>query len=812
MKWLPLYLLIIIWSTSSIQGQQLLLHIKLVDATTAIPIPDAHVFISDSSMGAISDADGSCKLIISSQETQQVIISHVSYETQILDPKLYPSMTEGAVVKMKGNGFDLSQIQVTAKRGKKWKKHFKKFKSALLGEGTPATKCKIVNPEVLRFEEQNGNLKVTAVDLIHIDNDYLGYDISLWLEELIVDADGSKYYKGFGQFTDKENATSKKRKKRREKSYQNSLAHFLSGLVTSPDLATLENKGYQVAHENYDRGVFSQFSTPSTQELIRNDTKPGLYQLHFSEFLAVKHLNLVKSKSGTQVSISGAEQQKFGSDRTQSIGAKKEVAVSRLYKIEPYILFDRRGNIINKAAVKEYNYWADQRLATTLPMDYKKFSDFKDPPDNSTSNSFDTLQVFKNLVGSDKNKIELALKNLRDKWSPGYIAPLFDVLRLSNNDWHQKEINLLLTEKASHTESNYYEGLQALWKTEPTHNTFYPDFKAHIYKIIDPVFHNYFFQRGGQTEIRMDEIVWGGVMQDGIPPLRSPQMIIPDDAKYLSDTDVIFGLIIKGNAYAYPQRILAWHEFFTDTFDDLSIAGVYCTLCGTVIIYNTEIAGEKHELGTSGFLYRSNKLMYDKATQSLWSTMLGRPVVGPLVGKDLEMEILPVETTTWDEWKKKHPSTKVLSLDTGYDRNYDEGEAYKNYYADDALMFPVPLLDQRLDNKARVFIPRTDNYAENPLAISIDYLKKKRLHQDQVGEQDILILTEKNGASRAYALTDQKFESYNNGQLKDQDGQLWKVAESKLTGPAGKKLDRLPAHEAFWFAWINAYPSTRLVK
>ena len=90
------------------------------------------------------------------------------------------------------------------------------------------------------------------------------------------------------------------------------------------------------------------------------------------------------------------------------------------------------------------------------------------------------------------------------------------------------------------------------------------------------------------------------------------------------------GISLGDDVRAYPKRILAWHEMFVDTVGGISVAGVYCTLCGTMILYETTRNGVDHELGTSGFLFRSNKLMYDRATQSLWNTLWGKPVIGPL--------------------------------------------------------------------------------------------------------------------------------------------------------------------------------------
>lgn len=133
---------------------------------------------------------------------------------------------------------------------------------------------------------------------------------------------------------------------------------------------------------------------------------------------------------------------------------------------------------------------------------------------------------------------------------------------------------------------------------------------------------------------------------------------------------------------------------------------------------------------------------------------MGQPVVGPLVNQNIELSTLPVETTTWGEWRRRHPNTQVLSIETGHARNYSEDEAYKSYFADDVLMFPVLKLDMRLPNKARVFIPRPKNFAAQPLAISVDYLKLKRLYQDQIEGQRLIIITERNGSSRAYAIDD----------------------------------------------------------
>lgn len=793
-----------------VMAQPVKLQFRLIEKGTAAPIRDAHVFISDSSLGTVSDARGYCELNVSVQETQELIVSHLSYEPVILYPKAYLQMAKGDTLQLQPNGVNFSEIVLSAKRGNQWKKKFKKFKKALLGEGTEAKNCKILNPEVLRFEEENGTLKATAVDLLKIKNDYLGYDIRFRLEELSVEADGSTQYRGNGQFIDLTTADDSRFTKRRDKIYRHSLEHLLQSLLNNPGKEDLKALGYELTFDKYLGGDFRLFHTPKEPgELVKPDPTPGLYRLYFSEFLTVRHKGLgMSSSEEVQVAVSNAEQQRYGSNNTQSLGSNQQDVISRLYKIEPYLLFDQRGNIINKSAVREYGYWARQRLAATLPIDYNTVSE---PIMDKSAEKIDTLLVFRNLIGWDQQARTEALTFLQENWSESYIPPLLDILVISQDPWQRRVIKALLKEHVPSINNDYYEGIQWLWEKNPVYGTYYADFKGYLYSAIDPVFKQYFFNRGHQSTIRLDEIVWGGVVQDGIPPLRSPAMLKASQASYLSDNDIVFGLVINGEARAYPKRILAWHEFFTDEIAEQSVAGVYCTLCGTVIIYNTESNGVKHNLGTSGFLYRSNKLMYDKATQSLWSTFMGRPVVGQLVGQDIELATLPVETTTWGEWRGRYPKSQVLSLDTGHERNYDEGEAYKDYYSNDNLMFPVPKQDNRLANKARVFIPRPKGYESDPLAISVKYLMRKRIHQDQIGDQRLLIITEKNGASRAYAIDDQQFQSYKRGKLLDNDGGEWQATEDALTGPEGQHLSRLPAHEAFWFAWINVFPDTRII-
>ncbi|MCA1652435.1 MAG: DUF3179 domain-containing protein [Acidobacteria bacterium] len=239
-----------------------------------------------------------------------------------------------------------------------------------------------------------------------------------------------------------------------------------------------------------------------------------------------------------------------------------------------------------------------------------------------------------------------------------------------------------------------------MWKLPYDPHPDYAAFKGLIYGQIDPRMRA-FFPPGVRASIRLDEIDWGGVPVNGIPPLRDPKVVSAAAAQYLKDSNVVFGLVVNDEPRAYPKRILAWHEMATDRVGGVGLTIVYCTLCGTVIPFESQARGRSFRFGTSGLLYRSNKLMFDEETHSLWSTFEGVPVVGPLTGSGVTLQAHAVVTTTWKEWRTEHPNTTVLSLDTGYARDYAEGAAYRDYFATDRLMFQV-CLDQVSEDDAHL--------------------------------------------------------------------------------------------------------------
>jgi hypothetical protein len=456
-------------------------------------------------------------------------------------------------------------------------------------------------------------------------------------------------------------------------------------------------------------------------------------------------------------------------------------------------------------------------------------------------------QAFLAAGGTDDGAARRALREIGSVWRDGYTAMLVDIARLlpsprgvRGEDQTVRLDDGTLTGAAAdrlparpkpgaiirsrltsfleeRTGRRFGDDLRAwrrwMWGLPYDPHPDYAALKAELYARIDPAFRG-FFPDGVKATIRLDEIDWGGVRVNGIPPLRSSKVTDASSAGWLRDSHIVFGVEIHGEARAYPKRILAWHELATDTLGGVDLAIVYCTLCGTVIPYHSTVNGRGFTFGTSGLLYRSNKLMFDEETRSLWSSLQGIPVVGPLAGSGIQLASSPAVTTTWGEWKREHPHTTVLSRETGFDRDYSEGSAYRDYFATDRLMFDVPGKDTRLKNKAEVLVIRPERLPAGaaPVAIAADLLKRTPIFSFEAGGRGYVVLTSREGANRVYERGGRTFMARDASGLRDADSARWRVLEDALVSEAGDRLARVPAHRVFWFAWRAQYPNTALFK
>ena len=329
--------------------------------------------------------------------------------------------------------------------------------------------------------------------------------------------------------------------------------------------------------------------------------------------------------------------------------------------------------------------------------------------------------------------------------------------------------------------------------------------KLEVLYSIDPQFARFLDGDKSKREnmkIRLEEIAWGGVRVDGIPSLDNPQLITAAEAGYLLDDDLVFGVEINGDARAYPLRIMGWHEMFNETIGGVPVALAYCTLCGAGILFETKIEGRDKPLvfGSSGFLYRSNKLMFDRETDSLWNQFTGKPVSGPLVDSGIELKIRPVAISSWRRWKERHPGTKVLSLETGHNRDYGSGVVYKAYFASPDLMVPALVRnEENVQRKDYVFGIRDVAAAK---AWPVTAFAAKPVINDAVGGRNVVLIGDAATRTvRAYDRKDHEFEKTDSPDRLAGPGGEWTLTEDALVGPGGEQLARLPGHVSYWFAW-----------
>lgn len=339
----------------------------------------------------------------------------------------------------------------------------------------------------------------------------------------------------------------------------------------------------------------------------------------------------------------------------------------------------------------------------------------------------------------------------------------------------------------------------------------YRSWKASLFARIDPAFAR-LLDPGLPMTIRPEEIVWGGVRKDGIPALTDPKSVAAGDAAFLEDSETVFGLAIGGETRAYPQRILDWHEMANDRVGGQPVVLSYCTLCGSAIAYATARAeGGRLLFGSSGLLYRSNKLMYDEGTLSLWSNLTGEPVAGALAERGISLPMLPLTVTTWRDWKARHPNTTVVSRETGHRRNYAPGAAYGKYFDSPETMFPVWKRDGSLEAKAWVFALRAGGAAR---AYPLDLLMRERVVNDRVGGVAVALVADpETGAVRAYRRGDREFaEGPSSTLIEPADATVWRVEESALrpVDRGAPRLTRVPGHRAYWFGWYAFFPDTTL--
>lgn len=311
----------------------------------------------------------------------------------------------------------------------------------------------------------------------------------------------------------------------------------------------------------------------------------------------------------------------------------------------------------------------------------------------------------------------------------------------------------------------------------------YVEYKARLFTLVEPRWAPFFRDRNAAIDWRF--VSWGGVLIDDrplgdpepcargcIPALDDPAVTDAAGGSWYSDDSIVFGVVVNGEARAYPRNIMEVHELVNDTLGGRRIGLPYCTLCASAQAYYIDTVGKRNlVLRTSGLLSRSNKVMYDLTTWSLFDTFKGRAVSGPLRDAGVTLEPITVVTSTWGEWKNAHPQTTIVARDGGIGREYPVDPLHGR--DDNGPIFPVGDVDPRLPVQEQVVGVVTPD--GTPVAFPADAAR---------GALE---------AGEPVRLAGVRLELDGDGLRAFLDGGADAVS-----------------HQAFWFAWSQFHPGTLL--
>lgn len=333
--------------------------------------------------------------------------------------------------------------------------------------------------------------------------------------------------------------------------------------------------------------------------------------------------------------------------------------------------------------------------------------------------------------------------------------------------------------------------------------------------------------------VNPDELVSGGPPPDGIPPIDQPKFETAADVSFLDKREPILAIEYDGVSKAYPLRIMTWHEIVNDEFGSTPITVTYCPLCNTGIAFlRPTINGQLLDFGTSGKLYNSNLVMWDRQTETYWAQATGQAIVGELVGEQLEF--VPARILSWGDWLAANPDGLVLSLDTGFQRDYGRNP-YAGY---ESAQFPFLFtgeLDDRLPatehvlgfslNDRRLAVPFTElrktaagGWAAQEIEVgggefvvfwkagTASALDSAEIPQGKDVGAAVGYVPELNGRQLTFEVTDQ-------GIVDRQTRSVWDISGTALRGPlAGEQLEVAAAIDGFWFDWAAFHPDTEVWK
>jgi hypothetical protein len=300
------------------------------------------------------------------------------------------------------------------------------------------------------------------------------------------------------------------------------------------------------------------------------------------------------------------------------------------------------------------------------------------------------------------------------------------------------------------------------------------------------------------------------------------------DVDFLADNEPVLAIAIDGDARAYPVQIMTWHEIVNDTVGGVPVTVSYCPLCNSAVAYDRRIGDQVFDFGTSGLLYNSALVMYDRQTETLWSHFTGEGIVGELTGANLEL--FPLSTVSWATFRDANPGGVVLSRETGFDRPYGRNP-YPGYDDVDGVPF---LFEGNVDGRytALTRIVGVES-GDRAVGIPLEDLRRESVIAGEIGDAPLVAFW---AAGTASALQDATisdgvdvgatgvfvpeangrsltFTAIGDGTFTDDiTGSTWNVLGQAVDGElTGEQLEAYVHVDTFWFAWSTFHIDTEVL-
>ena len=333
-----------------------------------------------------------------------------------------------------------------------------------------------------------------------------------------------------------------------------------------------------------------------------------------------------------------------------------------------------------------------------------------------------------------------------------------------------------------------------------------------------------------------DEVLSGGPPPDGIPAIDDPKFAPASEIDFLEDNEPVVSLQIGDEVRAYPIQVMTWHEIVNDQFGDVPVTVTFCPLCNSALAYNRQVGDRVLEFGTSGLLHNSALVMYDRQTETLWDHFNSRAIIGELAGE--ELEVFPMQTVGWADWREANPDGLVLTRDTGFERRYGNNP-YSGY--DDINRTPYLFRgesDDRRQAMERFVTVRDEDLPEelrsgaDPVAVAQADLVELGVLEVEMGDvtlsfwaepgtasalDDVVIAAGRDVGQTGVFLPEVDgrrltFERRGDAFIDNETGSRWSVFGEAIEGElAGSKLQAVNSLNTFWFAWAASYPDTRIL-